>query len=333
MRKLPIFSLLFLTQPLWVLGCNGALPVEIVTPLRRTVEATVSSVTSGTVRTERVSELAFGTVGRVKKVSVRLGDSVKEGMLLAELENTDLRLALKTVQAELERQEQLLRAKVISPAEIERARSEVQAAQGIFEKSQIIAPFDGFIAEVNLEVGQLSQITAVLPRAPLRIVDTSPRFVRAEIDEVDLSQISPGQKARVTILAARATPFLGTVRKIVPYVSSVREQDRTSEVEITVESEGTLLPVGASADVEIIVAAHEKVLAVPTRALFGRPGERYLYTVNNGGTLERTPVEVGLLHYEFSEVKEIPETLRIALPSDLGELTPGAQVIPLHNDG
>ena len=174
-------------------------------------------------------------------------------------------------------------------------------ARGNYEKSLIRAPFDGLITEVNLEVGQLSQITAVLPKPLIKIVDLEPRYIEAEIDEVDLPTVKLGMDARAKILAVRREPFKATVRQVVPYVSTIREQDRTSLLELNVEPERILLPAGASADIEVIANAKDNVLAVPARVVLGRGADRYVY-LNVDGRAKKTPITIGIGNYDRTEV-------------------------------
>lgn len=309
-------------------ACRSRPEVAVTKVTRGTVEATVSSVTSGTVRAEQVAELAFGSVGRVRELNVKLGDTVKRGQVLAQVENDDLDSRLQSAKEDFERAQTLSKSSAMSQSGLTQAHAAYDAAVIAYEKSLIKAPYDGLIAELNLEIGQLSQITAINLQAPIRIIDLAPRYVRAEIDEVDLPKVKIGLPARVKILAVRREPFKATVRKVVPFVSSVREQDRTSEIELAVESEGIILPAGASADVEVITATKHDVVTVSSRALLGRGGTRYSFRLS-GSTLRRTPVEIGIFGYTVSEVLSgLSIGDEVALPSDKVELSDGLSVKP-----
>ncbi len=309
-----------------LIGCGKKPSVQVVKATRSPIEASVSGVTSGTVRAEKIAELAFGTVGRVQELNVELGDKVKAGAVLAQVENQDLRSRLEVAREELERSKRLSRDNAMSRSNLIQAQGTYDAAVTAYEKSLIRAPYDGIIAEVNLEVGQLSQITAVIPLAPLRIIDVEPRYVRVEIDEVDLPKVRVGMPARIKILAVRREPFSAVVRKVVPFISSVREQDRTSEIELNVDSEGVLLPAGASADVEIITETKQDVVALVTKAILGRGDDRYVFRID-GSTLRRTPIKVGIFGYTISEViSGLRDGDDVAMPSDKVELKDGLTV-------
>ncbi len=69
---------------------------------RGNLVATVSA--AGNVSAPEDAVMAFQQSGRVNKVNVQVGDAVKKGQLLMELDTTDLELALRTAKANLENQ-------------------------------------------------------------------------------------------------------------------------------------------------------------------------------------------------------------------------------------
>lgn len=309
-----------------LLACRQPPVVRIISPDRGRVEATVTSVTSGTVRAEREAELSFGVVGRIQEVRTDIGREVAAGEVLAAVENADLKTVLDNAVRQLERTKALVASRVLSASELEPFENEVDRARGNLEKSLIRAPFAGVVVERNLEVGQLSQVTTPLPSPLLRVVDREPRYVTTDIDEVDLPQIRLGAKAKVKILAVRREPFIGTVRKIIPYVTTTREQDRTTRIELDVESEGLSLPVGASADVEVLVDAHDDVLYLPARAVLGRSSSRHVFVFREG-VAQKVPVVVGLANYDRAEITNgLLGSERLIFPSDEFELVDGMKI-------
>jgi macrolide-specific efflux system membrane fusion protein len=104
------------------------------------VESVVSSVTSGTVKAEQVAELAFGTVGRVKELNVKLGDKVNKGTVLAQVENEDLLSRMKVAREELARSKRLSESNAISRSAFIQAQGNYDSALTAYEKSIITAP-------------------------------------------------------------------------------------------------------------------------------------------------------------------------------------------------
>jgi HlyD family secretion protein len=307
-------------------SCSKTPVVLIAKPKKASISAIVSGVTSGKVEAEHHSVLAFGAVGRIEHVSVSVGDRVTKGAILANLENADLKAALNQAEREVGRVTQLKNSNVLSNKEVEAAVELRDVALGTYEKSLIKAPFDGVIAEKNIEVGQLSQITAVIPLAPLRIVDSEPRYVVVAVDEADLTKIKVDQSARVKIIAYQKEPLLGNVRKVVSYVSTMREQDRTIQVEVKIPKQDPLLPVGASADVDIITEVKEDALTIPTRAVLGRVNARFVFVVKDGH-IQRQNVTVGLSNLDRTEiVSGVGEDTVVVANPGLVELKDGQKV-------
>ncbi len=265
------------------------------------VESTVSSISAGTVEAQQQTELAFGASGRVQKVYVTVGQKVREGDVIASLESNDLQTILVHAEREYHRAQKLFQANLASKVALDDARRNFDVAKSNSEKAQIRAPFDGLVTEVNLEVGELAQSKTPSGKPLIRLIDLKPRLVKGEIDEVDLAKVQAGASARIKILAARAQPFSASVSQVVPYVDTTKEQDRTSKVELKIADESVVIPVGASADIEIITESQVAGLAVPTKAILGHGKQRYVYKYN-GQKVVKTPVRLGVGNYERTEI-------------------------------
>jgi HlyD family secretion protein len=157
---------------------------------------------------------------------------------------------------------------------------------------------------VNGEVGEfLTPSPPGIPTLPaVDLIDDSCLYVTAPIDEVDAAQLKVGMSGRVTLDAYRGKHFPGKVRRIAPYVLALEKQARTVEVEVAFDSpeETRHLLVGYSADIEIVVAARDGVLRIPTTALM--PGNRVM-VLSAQGVLEDRRVDTGLTNWEFTEIK------------------------------
>ncbi|MEW5720831.1 MAG: biotin/lipoyl-binding protein, partial [Chloroflexota bacterium] len=80
-------------------GSSAAVRAQTAAVQRGNLVATVSA--AGNVLTPEEATLAFQTSGRVAKVNVQVGDAIKKGQTLMELDTTDLELALKTAKTNL----------------------------------------------------------------------------------------------------------------------------------------------------------------------------------------------------------------------------------------
>lgn len=179
----------------------------------------------------------------------------------------------------------------------------VELARAALERTQLHAPFDGVIAEINGELGEFvtpSPIgVATLPTVDL--IDNSCLFIRAPIDEVDAPNVRAGLKAWITLDAFQERKFSGQVRRVAPYVLDIEKQSRTVDVEAVIDDPDmqVLLP-GYSADVQVILDERQDVLHVPTGSILE---DSAVYVIPaGGGPLEKRAIEAGLSNWEITEV-------------------------------
>ncbi|MGK5085970.1 efflux RND transporter periplasmic adaptor subunit [Bdellovibrionota bacterium FG-2] len=309
-------------------GCSKPVTLRAAKVAKTSVEASVTTTSAGTVSADQQAVLDFGTVGRISRIHIKTGDHVMRGQELAQLENADLKSILADTEREVKRTEELFAAGLVSQAALDTARKALDVARSNYEKTIIRAPFEGVATELNLEIGEFAQVgSGTLKKAPIRLVDLKPRLIHGDVDEVDLGKLKVGMAARVKIAAARSEPFQAVLQRVVPFVSTAKEQDRTSEVELRIQDHTqALIPVGASATIEIIIDARSGVLAVPSRAILGFADKRYVFRVI-GDRLVKTDIKLGIGNYSKTEVLSgLSESdVVVFAPSDL-ELREGMKV-------
>ena len=172
------------------------------------------------------------------------------------------------------------------------------------ERTQLIAPFDGVVVEVNGEVGEyVTPSPPGIPTLPaVDLVDRSCFYVQAPIDEVDVSRITEKMSARISLDAFRGRVFPATVSRIADYVLDREKQARTVDIEVRFDNNEDvkqMLP-GYSADAEVIISSRDDVLRIPTEALLER---HRVYVFNeNSSLLEMREVETGLSNWQYTEI-------------------------------
>jgi HlyD family secretion protein len=189
-----------------------------------------------------------------------------------------------------------------SQVEITKARSAIVEAKATLAKTVLKAPFDGVVAEMDIEVGEWTTPSPpALPIPPvLDLIDPTSMYVSAPMDEVDSSRIRQEQPVRVTLDPFPGNHYSGHVHRISTYVLDIEEQNRTLEIEVELDDRAlaaTLLP-GTSADVEVILSVKEGVRRIPTSALFG--GEK-VFVVDHE-VLRLRPIAIGLKNWDFVEI-------------------------------
>lgn len=207
--------------------------------------------------------------------------------------------------------------------------AKLAVAQAALEKTRLTAPFDGTIAEVNGELGEYVTPSPVgIPTPPaIDIIDNSCLYVSAPIDEVDAPEIRAGMTARISLDAFGREFFAGRVRRVAPYVLDLEKQARTVKIEVDFISENdnnNMLP-GYTADIEVILDAHNDSLRIPTEALL--EGNRvYLYDPDFD-TISELEISTGLSNWQFTEVLDgLDQGQQIVISIDREGLADGAVV-------
>lgn len=319
-----ILRIFFLTL---FISCNSSIPIGAVRVEKGVVENIVASTTSGTVKAKSQSSLSFGRPGRMTATYVNEGDTVKKGAILAELENSDLKAVNEQNKKELKRLESLNQAKLASNFNLETARKNFEISNSDVERSIIRAPYDGMVTDVNLNIGQFYNTVIDEAHPPIRIMDLENRTVEGQIDEVDVTKVKIGDVARVKIPALENKSFEAKVVNVIPYVSSIKEQDRTSKITIEINGDdSSKIPVGVSADIEIVVEEKMEIPVLPAHVVLGAGRDRSVFQVKDGKLVKRN-IKVGLTNYKVVEILEgLKAGDLVAVPLEEIDMVEGLEV-------
>lgn len=186
------------------------------------------------------------------------------------------------------------------------AKAHLTLQQALLERTQLRAPFDGVIAQINGEVGEYvtPSPSGVATPPAVDLIDYSCLYVTAPIDEIDASQVRVGLPVLVTLDAFRGRELAGEVVRIAPYVTDIEKQARTVEVEVrlTDSPEDISLLVGYSADITVILERKDSVLRIPTEALL--PGNQVWVMDKNSYRLALRTLDIGIGNWTHTEVVE-----------------------------
>ena len=188
--------------------------------------------------------------------------------------------------------------------DVKRARLAVAAAN--LERTRLLAPFDGIVAEINGELFEYVTPSPIgIPTPPVvDIIGSQCFYVTAPIDEVDVAGIQLGMPVRITLDVFPDRRFAGTVRRIADYVLDVEKQARTVEVEASFNrSEGPpSLLAGYSADIEIVLETRPEVVRVPSEAIV-KGNSVYVFDPS-GQLVRQRHIKPGLANWELTEIED-----------------------------
>lgn len=289
---------------------------------------------------------------RLAEVLVDQNDSVSAGQLLARLDDGELKQQVEVTAATLaaaragldrvktdearslavekqarldyERVADLLKAKIASQADFDKAQEQLNVAEADVKRSQaaiveaerqvvmaeqnllyrkeqltftrIVSPYDGLIVRRDRDPGGV-----VVPGSSiLQLISTNEIWVSAWVDETAMARLAPGQPARVVFRSDPAKSYPGEVVRL------GRETDRETR-EFLVDVDVKVLPknwaVGQRAEVYLDTGQKESALVVPLRFMAWRAGKPGVFAVKNGKARWRE-VKLGLRGLEAVEVVE-----------------------------
>jgi len=190
----------------------------------------------------------------------------------------------------------------IATSEVSAAKTRVAEAQ--LERTRLVAPFDGVVAEINGELNEYVTPSPIgIPTPPaVDLVDNTCFYVTAPIDEVDAPKIQPGLPARISLDAFSENYFPGVVRRIADYVVDFEKQARTVDVEVEFSDPQDIrrLLAGYSADVEIILDTSEDTVRIPSEAVL--EDTRVYVFLPQERLVEAREITVGKSNWDYTEV-------------------------------
>lgn len=268
-----------------------AMPRErVVSVQKRNLIQTVSG--TGIITPARDVELTFDVAGKVSSIKVNTTQSVKKGDVLAVLENTTQELAYLSAKRELE-----LAQLESAPSVVKEKELSLRLAEADLEATRLKAPFDGVVAEIDVEEGEWVNTA----KPVIRLIDTSHFYVEVNVDEVDIRHVQIGQPVTITLDAYPELKFQGNVIEI-GIVPQHQGELVLFPVKIELERPDSRVRTGMSAEANIVVKKAEGVLAVPLDAVVEANGRSLVTVVTETGP-QPTPVELGISDGLFVEVK------------------------------
>lgn len=301
---------------------------EVARVARRDIGTAVKA--TGVIKPMTGAEVNVGSrvSGVVMRLYVQIGDHVKRGQPLAELDGREFvarrdadAAALQVAQANMEyaqvdlrRKRQLLSAQIISRSDLDLAEKAFTVAEQQRDQAratladsntqlgytQIIAPISGVVSAVSTQEGETVAASFAAPTF-VTLLDLSRLEVWVYVDETDIGRIRIGQKARFTVDTYGDREFEGTVAAIHPK-AEIRDNvvDYVVVVRFTPPRDFILRP-EMSTTVKVDLERHLNVLALPIRAV-RREGSRAFVLCRNAAGTEQRWVGTGVRDDSYWEI-------------------------------
>jgi RND family efflux transporter MFP subunit len=269
-------------------GEVAATPVRIAKAEKRTFDYLINA--SGKIEAAEQVKIIAERPGYLIELTVKEGDFVEKGKILARLDQTESLLTLEKANIELKNAKANYQSEILSfesimnsgdAHRIAQVQEQLKAKSGLFsaeiavkeaqmdlDKTIIKSPISGRIADLKSKRGSLVKSGDEM----LEVINTAALELKVKVLESDINLISLGQKAEILPVGG-GEGISGSVRSINPKV----DENGLVQVSIQVNGARGLLP-GMNARA-IIRAPQNNSIVVPKQALVYRSGRPVVFTI------------------------------------------------------
>lgn len=303
---------------------------------------------SGEVRPRVESRLGFRVAGKITRRQAELGQQVKAGTVLAQLDAQDYRLAAEAARAQVaaattnrdlaaadfKRYVALREQNFISGAELERRETTLKAAQAQLEQAQaqlasqgnqagyttLVADVSGVITAIEAEPGQV--VSAGTP--VVRIAQDGPRDVVFSVPEDKVGALKPNSDVTVRLWAGNGA-LEGKIREV---AASADPVTRTYTVKVSLPADARP-PLGATVTVlpHALNHAGAQAIKLPTSALRQEGKGTAVWVLDRASmTVKSQPVQVATADGNEAVIAAGLQPGAVVVAAGVHVLAPGQKV-------
>jgi HlyD family secretion protein len=282
-------------------GKKNSVSFETVKVQRGSLSTTVTA--TGTIQAIKSITVGTQVSGIIQHIYVDFNDKVKQGQILAKLDEVPLRSQLDQSQSTVDQAQAQLnyeeanykRLKILfnknlisqsdydqavynyenSKASVSNSKSALERAKVNLDYATIISPIEGVVLNRAVEEGQTVAASFSTPTLFTIVNDVTQMQVQTSVDEADIGKVREGQRVEFTVEAYPDMKFNGTV-------SQVRLQPVTTNNVVTYvvimkapNPEGKLMP-GMTASTIIYIEEKQDALILPGKAARFKPTQDYM---------------------------------------------------------
>ncbi len=287
---------------------GGGMPGVEVTKVQ-TLRLQDDAQSVGTLRSRQSVTLRPEVAGRIVQIAVPDGARVRKGQLLVQMDDTLQKAELSQAQAQLsiaranlKRNEELVAQAFVaqrvldeSRAALQVAEAQVSLAQARLARMRVVAPFDGAVGLININLGEYVKDGADL----INLEDTSQLTVDFRLPERYQGLVAAGQPVQVQLDALPGQSFQARIQAVDPLLDA---NGRSIAVRAVLPSTaGKDLRPGMFARVNTVFSVNETAMVVPEEAIVPQAGKQFVIKLRKEGegdgaklVTQRTEVRIGV---------------------------------------
>lgn len=291
MKKEHLIGMLAACSALLFVACSGEKEnteqaeeetVQLVKVARVTEQAVPQVVSyTATIEPYKRNLISSSLPNRIKKIYVEVGDHVKAGQKLVDLDRANLaqqKLQLDNLELEYNRVKELFAVGGASQQQVDQMRTQYETAktsyENLDENTVLVSPTNGVVTARNYDNGDLAT------GAILTVMQIQPVKVEVNISESDFTKVKLGMPVDVNVEVYGDEVFKGKVSLIHPTIDPAT---RTFVTEINIPNGDNRIRPGMFARVNIDFGNVNRVV-VPDQAVVKRSGsgDRFVYVYKDG---------------------------------------------------
>lgn len=274
-------------------------PQTAVTP---NVEVTVAvtgkvadeNTYTSTVLAYATNNISPQTASRIRKINVEVGDYVRKGQVLAEMDRLQLEqtaLQLRNDSLEYHRLKALLAEGGVTQSDFDAIALAYEVRKTTYENLRentiLKSPVTGYVTARNYDVNDLYAMSQPL----FTVQQVVPVKLLVGISESEYTKVKRGDQVSLTADAFPGRTFTGKVERLYPTMNAATH---TFNAEVVVQNADRALRPGMFARVTVNFGTAESVL-LPDQAIVKQEGtgQRFVYLLEDDGTVSFVPVEIG----------------------------------------
>jgi RND family efflux transporter MFP subunit len=281
---------------------HATVPARTIVVAPQAFIETLGTIGNVVARAGHIATLSAPAAGRVARIDVSVGQSVKAGETLIELDQAPFQSALQSAQAALtaaeranERQQRLATEGIVprkdaelAAADLAKARADEIAARRAAELSILKSPITGVITRLSATLGASAD-----PAQPLvEISDPSMLDILFNVTPTDAGRVHQGVKVSLSAGQTESGEPLG-IGTVMSISGTVDSSSRSVSVRVEAPTTRRPLRIGETVFGSIALRTNPSAIVIPTEALVPDGEEYKVFVVDESGTAHERQVKVG----------------------------------------
>ncbi len=269
--------------------------------------------------------------GKLKALHVEPGAVVKEGDVLAEIDDRDLlterdnalteidgaKLSLDKDKRNFDRGRELFDAKLISREVFDNLGSAAAIAENTLTKAQrklqivddkllktkVLAPNGGTVLTVPVIEGQVVIAAASVNSGTtlMTLANLTKLLVATHINQVDVARLELNQPVKLRAESLKDADLQARISFIAP-IATVKNAVKGFEVQALIEKSDPRLRPGMTVNISVPIARADNAVSVPISAVFKGEGRTKVVYVRNGEATEKREVKIGVTNIDYAQI-------------------------------